>query len=60
MLKYIDIHSHLNLSPLDEDRDGVVMRMVEAGVGTITIGVDYETSQKAIEIAEKYIRENFA
>lgn len=54
MLKYIDIHSHLNLSPLDEDRDGVVMRMVEAGVGTITIGVDYETSQKAIEIAEKY------
>lgn len=54
MLKYIDIHSHLNLSPLDEDRDGVIVRMVEAGVGTIIIGVDYETSQKAIEIAEKY------
>ncbi|MES2416431.1 MAG: TatD family hydrolase [Patescibacteria group bacterium] len=54
MSKYIDIHSHLNLSPLSEDQDAVIVRMVEAGVGTITIGVDYETSQKAVEIASKY------
>lgn len=53
-MKYIDIHSHLNLEPLNADHEGVIARMVEAGVGTFTIGVDYETSQKAIEIAEKY------
>lgn len=54
MTKYIDIHSHLNLEPLKGDRDGVLTRMVEHGVSTITIGVDYETSEEAITIAEKY------
>ena len=54
MLKYIDIHSHLNLEHLNADHEGVIVRMVEHEVGTFTIGVDYQTSQKAIEIAEKY------
>lgn len=25
--KYIDIHSHLNLSPLKEDQEAVILRM---------------------------------
>ncbi len=53
-MKYIDIHSHLNLSPLSDDIEAVVSRMREQGVATITVGTDYEYSQKAIEIAEKY------
>lgn len=53
-IKYIDIHSHLNLNPLKDDREGVIRRMVENEVGTITIGVDYETSKEAVEIAEKF------
>ncbi|MFM7088420.1 MAG: TatD family hydrolase [Candidatus Paceibacterota bacterium] len=53
-LKYIDIHSHLNLKPLKHDEEAVVRRMVEHGVGTITIGVDFETSKEAIALAEKY------
>ncbi|MFN4181277.1 MAG: TatD family hydrolase [Candidatus Paceibacteria bacterium] len=53
-LKYIDLHSHINLKPLKEDEEGVVRRMVEHGVGTITIGVDLETSKEAIALAEKY------
>ncbi len=53
-MKYIDIHSHLNLEPLKADHEGVIIRMVENNVSTITIGVDYETSKEAIEIAEKY------
>ncbi len=52
--KYIDIHSHLNLSPLGDDIEAVVSRMRDKGVATITVGTDYEYSKKAIEIAEKY------
>ncbi|MCX6757885.1 MAG: TatD family hydrolase [Candidatus Nomurabacteria bacterium] len=53
-MKYIDIHSHLNLEQLKVDHESVVFRMVENNVSTITIGVDYETSKEAIEIAGKY------
>lgn len=53
-MKYIDIHSHLNLSPLLEKQEEVISRMKEREVGTITIGTDYETSKLAIESAEKY------
>lgn len=52
--KYIDIHSHLNLSPLLDDMESVISRMREKGVATITVGTDYEYSKRAIEIAEKY------
>ncbi len=54
MTRYIDIHSHLNLEPLKADHDGVIARMRENNVSTVTIGVDYETSKEAVEIAEKY------
>jgi TatD DNase family protein len=53
-LKYIDIHSHLNLQPLKDNQEEVISRMIEKNVGTITIGVDYETSKEAINIASKY------
>ena len=52
--KYIDIHSHLNLKPLSNDIEAVVLRMKEKGVLTITVGTDLETSKRAIEISEKY------
>ena len=53
-MKYIDIHSHINLEPLFSDKEGVIDRMIENEVGTIVIGTDFEMSEKAIEIAEKY------
>ena len=52
-IKYIDIHSHLQISEYDSDREVVLMRMKEAGVGTIVVGVDYETSRQAVELTEK-------
>lgn len=56
---YFDIHSHLNLKPLYEgggdsrlsaDR---LARMREEKIGTITVGVDYETSKLAIDLAQE-------
>jgi TatD DNase family protein len=52
-LDYIDIHSHLNLSPLSENQEVILAKMRELNVGTITVGTDMETSQMAIEIAEQ-------
>lgn len=52
--KYIDIHSHLNLKPLAENIEEVISHMREKGVATIAVGVDLETSEQAIELAEKF------
>ncbi len=54
MIRTIDTHSHFNLRQFDEDRDAAIARMTVAGVGTFCVGVDEETSAKAIEIAEKH------
>lgn len=51
-MKVIDTHSHFNLSQFDTDRDQAITRMIEAGVGTICIGIDYPTSLAAVNIAE--------
>ncbi|HWC57341.1 MAG TPA: TatD family hydrolase [Candidatus Paceibacterota bacterium] len=53
-MNIIDTHSHFNLSQFDADREAAVGRMQEAGVGTICVGVDEETSAKAIEIANTH------
>lgn len=53
-MKTIDTHSHFNLNQFDADRDEAILRMEEAGVGTICVGVDEETSAKAVELAAKH------
>src|SRR3989344_5983160 len=63
--QYIDIHSHVNFATFDPvrgvasngvdgDRDEVISRALQAGVAMINVGTQKDTSQKAIEIAEKY------
>ncbi|MFH0804338.1 MAG: TatD family hydrolase [Candidatus Zambryskibacteria bacterium] len=51
-MKYIDIHCHLDYFGEGEERDGVLARMKEEGVGTITVGADLKRSKRAVEIAE--------
>lgn len=50
--KYIDTHTHLNLSAFNEDRAEVLARTHEAGVVHINVGTKETTSKKAVEIAE--------
>lgn len=52
-MKYIDIHSHLNLSPLLENQNEVIERMKEKGVATITVGTELATSREAVRLAEE-------
>ncbi len=52
--KYFDIHSHLNFADFDKDREDVIRRALDAGVWIIIVGTNFESSKKAIEIAEKH------
>ena len=52
-IQYIDIHSHLNLSPLSENQEAILAKMREEGIGTITVGTGLETSTMAVKIAEE-------
>ena len=54
VIKYIDIHSHLNFPEYDADREEVIARMKEKGVATITIGTSLETSRSAVALAEQH------
>lgn len=49
---YFDIHSHIHDPAFSADRSEVLLRMREGNVGTITIGTDITSSQKAVELAE--------
>ena len=54
MPKYFDIHSHLNFPDYDQDWDAVIARLRETGTHTIVVGTDYESSKRAVELADKY------
>lgn len=52
--KYIDIHSHLNFPDYQKDWDEVIQRLRETETGTVVVGTDFESSKKAVELADKY------
>jgi TatD DNase family protein len=52
--EYVDIHTHLNLSAFDGDRDEVAGRTQEEGVAYINVGTQCDTSARAVELAGKY------
>ncbi len=49
-----DTHSHLNFWVFDIDRKRVIEGCLKEGIGMINVGTNYETSKKAVEIAQKY------
>jgi TatD DNase family protein len=53
-IKYFDVHSHLNLSQFDEDREEVIQKLKDKNIYTITVGADYKSSLLAVELADKH------
>jgi TatD DNase family protein len=53
-IRYIDIHGHVNFPEYDADREEVIKRAAETGVGMITVGTDIESSKRAILLAETH------
>lgn len=51
----VDTHCHLNFKAFEEDVDSVIKSAFETGVTKIiNVGTKLDSSQKAIELAEKY------
>ncbi|MDP1846093.1 MAG: TatD family hydrolase [Candidatus Moranbacteria bacterium] len=51
----IDTHAHLDFPEFDKDREEVIARFFEnGGKAIVNIGVDLETSEKSIELAENH------
>jgi len=51
---FFDTHAHLNFKDFDKDRDEVIRRSLKEGFSIINVGTNYQTSRKALEIAESY------
>jgi len=51
---FVDTHAHLNLKDYKNDADEVIKRALENGVWMMNAGVSFETSKKAVELAEKF------
>jgi len=50
----VDTHAHLNFNAYRDDADEVIRRSLANDVWMINVGSQYETSKRAVEIAEKY------
>jgi len=51
----IDSHAHLDIKDFDRDRSEVINRAVNGGLtNIITIGIDLDSSRKALEIAQEH------
>lgn len=50
----IDSHAHVQFPAYDEDREAVIRRALDEGVGVINVGTQYSTSADALKLAEKY------
>ena len=50
----IDTHAHVNFNAYKLDTEEVIRRSLDNDVWMINIGTQYDTSKKAVEIAEKY------
>jgi len=53
-MKYFDIHSHVQFPDFDDDREDVIARMKKDCVSAIVVGIDLESSRRALELAEKH------
>src|SRR3989338_4326629 len=51
----IDVHCHLNFHAFEKDYDDVIKRAFQKGVAKIiNVGTKIDSSQKAVELSEKY------
>ncbi len=52
-MRFFDAHSHIHGKEFDADRSEVLARMRATDVSTITVGTHFESSEKAVALAEK-------
>ena len=50
---FIDSHAHIQFPAYDQDREAVVARALEAGIGMVNVGTQCSTSADAVSLAER-------
>ena len=53
-VKYVDAHCHVQSSQYAEDREEIIARMKDEGVVGIVVGDDFDSSKKAVALADTY------
>lgn len=53
-MKYFDAHTHVNFVAYDEDREAVIKRAQDAGVGMNCVGTQFDTSRSALDLARAH------
>lgn len=53
-IKYVDAHCHIQFDQYEHDDTELIERMGVEGVSGIVVGVDLESSKKALALAEKF------
>jgi len=53
-MRFIDTHAHLNFAAFRNDAPEVIKNILDNGIWVINIGTNYQTSKRAVEIAQKY------
>lgn len=53
-MRYFDAHTHTNFVAFNDDRDAVMRRAHDAGVGMNVVGTQWDTSESAVELAGQY------
>jgi TatD DNase family protein len=54
LMRIIDTHCHPQFAQFDADRDEVIRRALDSGIGMVCVGTDLETSFQAVQLAERY------
>ncbi len=50
----IDSHTHPQFPQYDKDREEVIKRSLDKGIGMVCVGTDFKTSKQAIELTKRY------
>jgi TatD DNase family protein len=53
-MRYFDAHCHVQFPMYDDDREEVIARMQAQEMGGLVVGVDYDSTKKAIALAEMH------
>ena len=53
-MNYFDAHTHTQFAVYGDEKDAVITRARDAGVGMNVVGTQYDTSRDAVALAEKH------
>ncbi len=57
---FIDTHAHLNFNAFKDDAAQIIQACLSENIWMINVGSQYETSKRAVQVAEKYTKGVYA